>query len=399
MSTQQRKWLEEVDIMRAFGILAVLAIHATGPSVTLSPKSCAYNILMGLNYSLAFAVPVFLFISAMVLSFKYSKEENTNWLKFYKSRMNQIIIPYLVWTGIYLLYRAFLFHENFRVFTTPGFVDDAKFIIKTLFLGKGYIHLYFISIIVQFYIAFPLITMVFNYFVRTYNKLFKDESKKEQTAVKIANFCLYFLLILGCQYAFIVVNKFYIYPYFKYPGVMLLSYIMPIGMGIWLGYNYDNWKKYVGIVRTFAYPLAIIFGWLFVNVSMNNWFLGKPDANLIAMIRNVYVTFASIIVFEIGLYIKDNWNGWFRKDLADLGACSFGIYLLHLLILKTMHKYNILSLGGSNMLLYGLMMLVTFIVTLAGSWIAVKLINMTPLAPILFGNRKVVKNIKKNKID
>jgi len=395
MGSQQRKWLEEIDIMRAFGILAVLVIHSTGPAFSIPQKSYAYNILMGINYSLAFAVPLFLFISAMILAFKYSKEENINWIKFYKSRINQIIIPYLVWTAIYLLYRVFVFHENISAFSTPGFRDDAKFIIKTLLLGKGYFHLYFISIVVQFYVVFPLITMMFNYFVKKYNKLFKDQSKKEILIVKIANFSLYFLFILGCQYAFIVLNKLYIYPYFKFPGVLLLSYIMPIGAGIWLGYNYESWKKYVGIVRSFTYPLAVIFGWLFVNVSLNNWYLGKPDANLIAIIRNVYVTFAAIIFFDFGLYIKGHWNDWLRKGLADLGACSFGIYLLHLLILKTLHSFNILSLGGSNMWLYGLLMFVTFIVTLAGSWAAVKLINMTPLAPIFFGNRKVVKTVGK----
>ncbi|MGE5474656.1 MAG: acyltransferase [Ignavibacteriales bacterium] len=391
MSTQKKRWLEEVDIMRAFGILAVLAIHSTGPTSLLWPKSFTYYFFISINYTLAFAVPMFLFISALVLAFKYSKEENINWIKFYKSRLTQIIIPYLVWTVIYLLYRTFVYNEHFSFLATPGLGDDAKFTIKTLLLGKGYFHLYFLSVIVQFYIVFPLIIMVFNYFIKMYNSLFKDQQKKELLRVRIMNFSLYFLMITACQFGFIVLNKYYIYPYFKYPGSILPSYIMPIGIGLWIGYNYDNWCKYVGIVRVITYPLAVIFGWLFVNVSINNWYLGQPDANIIAIIRNVYVTCASLIFFEISLYIANNWNGWLKKSLADLGACSFGIFLLHLLILKTMHRLNILGASGSNMIVYSTMICITFVVTLAGSWLAVKLINKTPAAPILFGNRRTVK--------
>lgn len=70
LSTQKNKRIGEVDYLRGFAVLAVIAIHTSSNSQILN-----LNLLLIVNLIIDvfshFAVPLFIFISGFVLSLNY----------------------------------------------------------------------------------------------------------------------------------------------------------------------------------------------------------------------------------------------------------------------------------------------------------------------------------------
>jgi peptidoglycan/LPS O-acetylase OafA/YrhL len=120
-----------------------------------------------------FGVQVFVFLSAYGLSQKY-KSVTINYKKFIFSRLNKLYPPFLLAIGMFVFYKISLI-----VILYGGGTDDVKYflldIIKPLLLkltllwnlypGQGFSLVgpwWFLSVIFQFYIIFPILLMFSN---------------------------------------------------------------------------------------------------------------------------------------------------------------------------------------------------------------------------------------------
>lgn len=131
-----------IDVLRIISILAVIAIHTTSRSFELVQLDIIhYPLLFAVNQLARFAVPLFFFISGFVLEYRYDKPIILK--QFYLRRLKRIVIPYLVWSAIYLLTSQHSF--NWKTY----FLD--------ILTGSAANHLYFIPAILFFYLCFPLI--------------------------------------------------------------------------------------------------------------------------------------------------------------------------------------------------------------------------------------------------
>ncbi|HHW60595.1 MAG TPA: acyltransferase [Syntrophomonadaceae bacterium] len=133
----------ELDWLRALAALTVIAIHITGSYVDF--LSSAYYA----NHLARFAVPLFIIISGFVLHYSNRRKEMTV-LSFYQRRMDRILWPYLVWTLFYVFFFPPLMGQGFP------WVSAAE-LGRHLLWGTGSYHLYFLPIIIQLYLLFPLL--------------------------------------------------------------------------------------------------------------------------------------------------------------------------------------------------------------------------------------------------
>ncbi len=150
-------WFFEVEYLRGFAALAVIAVHVS-MNFTRIPGVTLLALLDVAVYVIAhFAVPVFIFVSGWVLSARYSGAYSLP--DFYRRRTRTILLPYLFFTALYLLV---------VVEGTIGFagMPTPDAVAKALLLGTAAYHLWFFVLIIQLYLLFPLIVRGYDRFDR-----------------------------------------------------------------------------------------------------------------------------------------------------------------------------------------------------------------------------------------
>ncbi len=151
------KKIEALDFARVVAMLSVVMIHVTSTYIFV-PSGVAIggmNLAFMLNQVTRFAVPLFILLSGLSLGLSQSGGSLGG---FYKKRIVKIGVPYLVWCSLYFIYNAYPHWENLWA---KG-LDSLKFYGKSLLLGSPAPHLYFIVIIFQLYLLFPLLKKLVN---------------------------------------------------------------------------------------------------------------------------------------------------------------------------------------------------------------------------------------------
>ena len=93
----------------------------------------------------------FFFVSACMLTYAYADLRRPGLRHFYSRRFISVVIPYLCWNVIYFLYGLPTAHY--------ASVAAALRHLGRL-IGTGYYQLYFLLVIMQFYLVFPLVLML-----------------------------------------------------------------------------------------------------------------------------------------------------------------------------------------------------------------------------------------------
>lgn len=307
----------EIGILRGLAICAVVAIHTFSiatTNVTVGVASWAYQIFHNL---IQFAVPCFIFISSVLLSYPL-REKELDLKKFYIKKVYRIVIPYLLWTLFYLLVK--ILTRQMEVNELFQWKNWAFWIT----LGKAYTHLYYMSIILQLYLFAPLLLAA----VRGIQKLFK---KFDFIAIVVISIVL--------EVGIYLLNKHVIYQHFKYHSTMMIWYIYLILIGIWVGFNYERFKvglkKYIALIwGLFGINMIIYIGYVVLKVKKVSFNTMWYQLNWFA-----YAIFAILILLWVCLMIQEkNIQKPLIRAVEILGDYSFGIYLMHPVITYILRK-------------------------------------------------------------
>jgi peptidoglycan/LPS O-acetylase OafA/YrhL len=150
-----RKRLDHIDAMRPVKQAAVVSTHTL---IFFAPIATNTTVI-GLIMLTRFSREAFLFVSACMLTFSYRDTAKLKLNHYWKRRFVSVGVPYLAWTVIYYFYttahtvKGFPFYsfEHSKAFTDVGFHYFAHL------LRTGYYHLYYLVIIMEFYLLFPLL--------------------------------------------------------------------------------------------------------------------------------------------------------------------------------------------------------------------------------------------------
>jgi probable poly-beta-1,6-N-acetyl-D-glucosamine export protein len=355
----KREHINELNVTRALAILAVLFIHSTSASViTLPSDSVLFPFYVFLNVFSKFAVPIFIFLSDFVLFYNYIQKDLTKSMitGFYKKRLNQILIPYLFFSVFYYMVVNYSATSDFKL--TLEALFSGEFLDKLL-IGKAYTHLYYIFIMIQFYLMFP----VFLYIL------------KKKPALSHHLIWIGFVL----QWGFIFFNA-EIWQY-KYKGSISLSYIFFFLSGAYLGIYYEKCKKWVKVKKE-DMNLAMVTLWgVWIASSMYNVYLYYyvyssqtylVNSKMFELIWQIQSITASIVLLQLSFWIYAKWNATVVNCFINLGALSFGVFLLHPYFLF-LYRKNI-PLSG-NSLIFHTSSLGGFLFSLFLSWAIVFLIG------------------------
>jgi peptidoglycan/LPS O-acetylase OafA/YrhL len=286
------------DILRGFAILGVVLIHITAP---LATDGDLISVL--LNQMSRFAVPVFFILSGWGLTATNSLEKSAGYWDFLKARLWAIVPQYLIWNIIYLFYS-----EAWEVF--PGFSLEALWaILREIFLGTIYNHLYFVPIILVFYVVYPLLLRLAN----RYGVL------------------LSLMVTLVSQISDVWVQHEYFYM-----NKNIFNWLFYFIFGIWLAKNFSKKAQWV---QKFRGPIYIGTLLSMVVVVLTPFFVGEVfDYNLaLASTRPTVIVYSIMVVLAIMVTNMDRLL-W-RKLFLQLSKYSFYIYLSHYVFVSLWREF------------------------------------------------------------
>lgn len=354
----KKEHINELDITRALAILAVLIIHSTSTPVTTLPSgSYFFPIYVFLNIFSKFAVPVFIFLSGFVLFYNYIQKDYTKQvvIDFYKKRLTQIALPFLFFSAFF--YVCLRFFNTYDINYALYSLFSLEFLQK-LVIGKAYTHLYYIFIIVQFYILFPIILYLLK---------------------KKPGITLHFLWV-----GFIVQWAFYFFNqeiwHYPYKMSISLSYMFYFLLGAYIGVNYEKCKKFLKLTKENINWTIPVLWLVWIASSLYNvyiyYFIYSSDTLVVNRVLFEFVfvvqsATASIVILQISYWIYHYWNKRIVNGLINLGALSFGIYLLHPFFLMLYRK---IPLSG-NSLLFHIWSVGGFLIALFVTWFVIWLMG------------------------
>ncbi len=352
------KRLHGFDFIRTTAALAVIAIHVTASYMDLS---------LGYlwNHVVRFAVPLFIVISGFLLYYA-DREANTMPARFfYTKRLHRVLWPYCLWTLLYSLLNAYFLGLNNPTVFFNGFSRD-------LLWGTAYYHLWFVPIIVQLYLLFPLLR---RWMVKSPRGLLIGSLTISLAAQGLIYLYMLHVVALPGQYSLLYVRAFPVWLfYFVFGMFMARKLVGPSGSE-----DYDSLDTPNPSLMPVPLPRSAFF-WL---GSLGLMLLDSRLAGQGSIVR------PSVMLYAISSYFLFNrlamrFSRGERPWLTWLSAQSFLIYLMHPLLL-TLLVYSATKIGhpglwAGNRGVLGLYFFTT-ILTVIGTYV----LSLTPMASWLGG--------------
>lgn len=328
-----RQKINELNFLRTAAFFAVVMQHVLGVYLgkdVLSWESAGISVLFFLS---KFAVPAFVFVSGIVLFYNYF--DHLNYVTFIVKRIKEILIPYFLWTGFYILYN------------NPMKEKSLTELIKVILTGKGAYHLWYVVMIFQFYLLLPV-------YIAIFKGIQKAVSKTSARIFVFAAFTIvYMAYILIPSYLtpmglFKPQNPVIKLLFVDYATRNSISYIFYFVMGAVAGLNIERFRAFVKRCST-AISAAFIAGFIILEfIYYKNGFVnGKINVNYPSFFKPHYFLFTVItILFLYRVAVLPRLNlGWPSKVFSFIGSYSYQAYLVHAFTLNTaaftLYKTNI----------------------------------------------------------
>lgn len=298
-----------LDALRALAIVMVVAVH------TVSNLMYKYNTLPAAWWWIAnivdslsrACVPLFVMVSGALL---LAPEREESLRVFFGKRLRKVLLPFLIWTVVYVLWRLFYHQETL----------SAGDILTGFYEGTLYGHLWFVYMLLGLYLATPLLRALvrganertLRYFIGLWFIIV--------SLVPLAN------LLTGAApgVGFVVATG--------YTGYFVLGFVLhrsPVRPGA-------GWAAAAG-----AAALVTMFGTYWITLrnggQYDGLFYDYLSPNVIIM---------TVFLFMLARSLP--WEAMLQRSravkltLTALSSTSYSIYLMHVLVLEVF-KQNRLS--------------------------------------------------------
>lgn len=307
--------LNELDILRALAAIAVVLIHVTATPLGTLPRN-AHSFLWNslINQAARFSIGGFVLITGAALYYTYGNRAHFSIADFYRKRLRGVALPYLFWSAVYILWVA---HVERDWSSLP-----ARY-AGSLLRGDAFYHLYFMVLIFQFYLLFPL--------VRT---AARGRNLGWSVAVTIA-LQLYLAadIFYGAGFARIhwlagvLHQSDRLFPWWM--GYFALGALFAGRLARWRAFTQRYlWGLWLLSAALLAWMMWEFFAYMHNPAITVGWAASefRPSAYL-------YSLAICVAILAVGRGILTR-AGWLRRLLFELGRHSFGIYLAHPLVLE-----------------------------------------------------------------
>jgi surface polysaccharide O-acyltransferase-like enzyme len=296
------------DLIRILATFFVVFSHTTDVFVlwTTLKGSISWEIVYYFNTLSRVAVPVFVILSGYLI---LRKDKTTSIKEFYKRRFTKIAIPFLIWLIIYYWWDAYWGNT----LITP------QRVIETLWTANIR-HLYFLIIILELYIIAP-------FFVH-----FLETKKRNQQTI------LFWVLIGLSIFCAILANipKFH-FDLAKNFFTICIPYLGYFYAGAYLRAIRIS-KMYTVLLAALYFALAAVTNTI-ANGNMSTFIVFNYSPTLLPMSICFFLALKNCDQF----FGKKLLSKSIIKTVSFIATTTFGIYLIHIIILDLVRHYFQLS--------------------------------------------------------
>jgi peptidoglycan/LPS O-acetylase OafA/YrhL len=357
--TRQR--LDHVDAMRPVKQFGVVATHSI---IFFAPagSGVAAGALLMLTHVTREA---FLFISACMLTYSYYDLKRADLKRFWRRRFVTVGIPYLCWTLIY-----FFVGLSGSGRSALGNLQHLAFLAAT-----GYYQLYFLIVLLQFYLVFPLFLILLRRTARHHGLVLGVSC-----AVQIAYLALMRWSVLpeGLQ-GFSATREIMSYQFYLVAGALAALHYK----------QFDAWVRRHGrriVVATIA-TAAIAEAWYLVQAT-HTFKLGNGLASdPFQPITVIYNVAAILAIYLVGVALVSPDRSRRTVTLAHTGSDdSYGVYLAQVLFMD-----SLIWLGWrhlNNVVPWPIVLVLTVPLVFLLCCVLTEVLARTPLSEALTGRKQ-----------
>lgn len=323
-------------LLNGLAILAVVIHHAahTAPlpmfwwTFRYSPDAAVpnydqfgtvtYYVLIAIMKLTFFAVPSFLFVSGFFISFISRGHHSTLSWKTIRVRIVQLLVPYLVWS------LATFFINWLQSCLDDCTVNSLGQYIIILLTGRAQVPYWYFVLICQFYLLSPFIVA-----------LAKTHLRLLLLLTALAQVCGIMVIYLGL---FVYVPPI---AYVIFDGRLFPRDVIYFVFGIVAGLHLPVLKQWLARFKWFLLAVLIISAILSLIEAELIYRITGGGYNYLSHIRGGYTTVPMTLhIFMVILCFLafENFNYPFSKTLYQLGPKSYGIYLLHMIVMQPTPK-------------------------------------------------------------
>ena len=300
--TSRKGTIAWVDLIRVVAIFLVVVIHVSGQLTNVWGKIPVEQWLIADIYGgmARIAVPLFFMISGYLL---LPRSESLR--EFYLKRMPRILVPFVVWSFIYLGWYC----GNHPNTCTASLVWD-------LLLVQGtYYHLWFLYSLISIYLTLPVLRL-----------MIKPDTDKG---------ILWYLIVLWLifQPGLTIAHKFWNFS-IKFNAPLATGFVCYFVFGYLLGEFTLTRRRMIlsSAIWVIAALITILGTYLFTHSSgkFDGFFYDFVSLNVILASGAAFLLFRW--VSERKLFTSAN----FQMILRTVATSTFGIYLIHILVIEVL---------------------------------------------------------------
>lgn len=323
-----------LDMLRIAAIIAVVVLHVSNQHCREAFPGTNWLIRITSDALVRWCVPVFLMISGALF---LDPTRRVTLRHLYGKNLLRVVVAFFVWSYFYSFARinAGPWHKSL-----------------TLLLA-GPSHLWFLKAIAGLYIAVPLLRAI------TANR---SATRYFLIVAAIATFFVPFVLTLCRQHCNVAaVQRFIDALHLR----ITAGYAAYFVLGHYLyAYRPVRWRLLIYALGVVAW-LAIIGGTIAYSHRVGkpvNWFINYLTPTVLALS-------AAVFVLGTARPVNQRW----RSIVIQASRLSFGVYLVHQLVLRTALQHGISSAVMHPLLSIPLFTLATVIISYAISWLLSKI--------------------------
>jgi peptidoglycan/LPS O-acetylase OafA/YrhL len=361
--------------MRPVAQAAVVSSHAL---IFLAPITTSLT-AAGLLFVVRFSRDSFFFISALVLTLTYVEYARFPFVHFWRRRLLLTGVPYLCWTVIY-----FVFINATPVASFPFYHVDVGALVSgsglvdfLTLLKNGYYQLYFVVVLLEFYVLFPLLL------------LWLRRARRWHVPVLVVAVLWQFFYDIAIRrhlFPFALSGRLETRLIVSYPIYLLAGMIVALHLGDlhdWVVHHARAVIAGTAVVAVVALSLDHVNGNSLVAQYL------APRLDVFAPLAVIYNLGAIACLYLLGVYLTSaQRRAWIHRVVGSTSRASLGIYLSQLIWIPILIRVST-KIHLSSHLSWFVFVAGVAIATFLAGYVVTLVAERTPLSGALVGQPTV----------
>lgn len=337
-------------------MIAVVSIHVMAAGMpSRGPGAMSTPLLFNTYSFIWFATPSFAFLTGALIWASHRRIDTwADYWSFLRRRAGVVLVPYLVWSAVYIVFRYYTPGDLQPQMPLWSFVLD---VVKLLLLGRASFHLYFIPVVLEFYLVAPLVARAF-------------ARQPWLTGLTLWAVGAFTTLIVKAP-----------------PSDHLVTAYRMLGYTVWLlpAAAAGGWY---GVVRRTAMPVLSRVWPLFLAAGLTLRWLDRGPWLLTVPWQQRVIETSALVFTIIGLVTALDMLVRVLPGLAPitwrLGSYSFGVYLVHPFAIYAMARV-VTRLGLNGMWVSPWFTIAAIVAVAVGCFASVGVLMRYPAVAWVFG--------------